>query len=45
MGGTEKSLVDKYKNIINDWHYNASCTLISLAVLDLETFQRSIFVA
>jgi hypothetical protein len=37
--------MDKYKEIMNDWNYNTSCTLTSLPVLDLENFKRLIFVA
>jgi hypothetical protein len=44
MEGTEKPHVDKYKEITNDWNYDASCTLTSLPVWDLEHFKRLIFV-
>jgi hypothetical protein len=27
--------MDKYKEITNDWNYNARCTLTPLTVLDL----------
>jgi hypothetical protein len=45
MEGTEKPYVDKYKEITNDWNYDASCTLTSLPVSDLENFMHLIFVA
>jgi hypothetical protein len=37
--------VDKYKKITNEQNYDASCTLTSLPVLDLESFKHLIFVA
>jgi hypothetical protein len=37
--------MDKYKEITNDWDYDASCMLTSLPVWDLENFKRLIFVA
>jgi hypothetical protein len=37
--------MDKYKGITNDWNYEASCTLNSLPVLDLEYLKWLIFVA
>jgi hypothetical protein len=43
--GIEKSHTDKYKRIMNDWNYDASCTITSLPVSDLENFKRLIFVA
>jgi hypothetical protein len=44
MEGSEKPHVDKYKEMTNDWNYNASCTQTSLLVLDIENFQHLIFV-
>jgi hypothetical protein len=44
MEGIEKPHTDKYKEITNDWNYDASCTLTSLPVWDLENFKRLIFV-
>jgi hypothetical protein len=35
----------KHKEITNDWNYNASCTLTSLPVWDLENFKHFVFVA
>jgi hypothetical protein len=43
--GTEKPHMDKYKEITNDWNYDAGCTLASLPVSDSEHFMRYIFVA
>jgi hypothetical protein len=37
--------MDKYKEIMNDWNYNASYTLASLPVSDLENFKCLIFIA
>jgi hypothetical protein len=34
----------KYKAITNDRNYDASCTLTSLPVWDLENFKRLVFV-
>jgi hypothetical protein len=34
----------KYKAITNDWNYDASCTLTSLPVWDLENLKRLVFV-
>jgi hypothetical protein len=34
MGSTEKPHMDKYKEIMNDWVYDATCTLTSLPVLE-----------
>jgi hypothetical protein len=45
MEGGEKPHTFKYKEIKNDWNYDASCTLISLPVRDLENFKCLIFVA
>jgi hypothetical protein len=45
MEGTEKPHMDEYKEDTNDWNYDANCTLTSLPVSDLETFQGLIFVA
>jgi hypothetical protein len=44
MEGIEKPHTDKYKEITNNWNYDASCTAASLPVWDLENFQRLIFV-
>jgi hypothetical protein len=44
MEGIEKPHTDKYKEITNGWNYDASCTLTSLPVWDLENFKRLIFV-
>jgi hypothetical protein len=35
---------DKYKEIINDFNYDATCTLMLLPVWDLENFEHLIFV-
>jgi hypothetical protein len=45
MEGIGKPHTDKYKEITNDWNYDASCTLTSLLLWDLEKFNRLIFVA
>jgi hypothetical protein len=45
MEGRAKPHVDKYKENTNDWNYDASCSLTSLPVWDLENFKRLIFVA
>jgi hypothetical protein len=45
MGSREKPRMDKYKEITNDWNYDASCTLTSLPVWVLDNFRRLIFVA
>jgi hypothetical protein len=45
MEGIEKPRMDKYKEITNDWNYEASCMLTSLLVWDLENFKCLIFVA
>jgi hypothetical protein len=44
MEGIEKPLTEKYKGITNNWNYDASCTLTSLPVWDLENFKPLIFV-
>jgi hypothetical protein len=44
MEGTEKPLMYKYKEITNGWNYDASCTLTSLPVWDLENFKCLVFV-
>jgi hypothetical protein len=44
MEGIEKSHMDKYKEITNNWNYDASCMETSLPVWDLENFKRLIFV-
>jgi hypothetical protein len=43
MEGREKPHVVKYKEIMNDLNYDASCTLTSLPVFDLENFKCFIF--
>jgi hypothetical protein len=45
MEGIEKPHTDKYKEITNNWNYDARCTLTSLPVQDLEHFKSFIFVA
>jgi hypothetical protein len=45
MEGIEKPHTDKYKEITNNWNYDASCTVTSLPVWDSENFKRLIFVA
>jgi hypothetical protein len=45
MEGREKSHIGKYKEIMDDRNYNASCMLTSLQVWDLENFKSLIFVA
>jgi hypothetical protein len=45
MEGREKPHTGKYTEITNDWNYDASCTLTSLPVWDLENFKLLIFVA
>jgi hypothetical protein len=44
MERREKPHMVKYKAITNDWNYDASCTLTSLTVWDLENFKRLVFV-
>jgi hypothetical protein len=44
MEGIEKPHTDKYKEITNNLNYDASCTVASLPVWDLEHFKRLIFV-
>jgi hypothetical protein len=44
MAGKEKPRMVKYKAITNDWNYDASCTLTSLPVWDLENFNLLVFV-
>jgi hypothetical protein len=44
MEGIEKQHTDKYKEIMNNWNYDAGCTLTSLPVWDLQNFKRLIFV-
>jgi hypothetical protein len=44
MEGIDKLHTGKYKEITNDSNYDASCTLKSLPVWDLENFKRLIFV-
>jgi hypothetical protein len=45
MEGREKPHVEKYKEIMNDWNYDASATLTSLLVSDLENNECLIFTA
>lgn len=47
MEGTENPHMDEYKEVMNDWNYDASYVLmlISLPVLDFEKFKCLIFVA
>jgi hypothetical protein len=42
MEGREKSHVDKYKEILNEWNYGDSCMLTSLLVLDLIFVAQSV---
>jgi hypothetical protein len=44
MEGIENPHTDKYKEITNNWNYDAGCTLTSLPVWDLQNFKRLIFV-
>jgi hypothetical protein len=44
MEGIDKPHTGKYKEITNDLNYDASCTLTSLTVWDLENFKHLIFV-
>jgi hypothetical protein len=44
MEGRENPHMVKYKAITNDWNYDASCTLTSLLVWDLENFKCLVFV-
>jgi hypothetical protein len=44
MEGIEKPHMGKYKEITNDWNYDASCTFTSLLVWDLENLKRLVFV-
>jgi hypothetical protein len=34
MEGRKKAHTDKYKEITNDWNYDAKCTVTSLPVWD-----------
>jgi hypothetical protein len=45
MEGREQPHADKDKEITNDWNFDASCTLTSLPVWNLENFKRLISVA
>jgi hypothetical protein len=45
MEGREKPQTKNYKEVKNDWIYDASCMLTSLPVWDLENLKRLIFVA
>jgi hypothetical protein len=44
MEGREKPHTGKYKAITNEWNYDASCTLTSLPVWDLENLKRLVLV-
>jgi hypothetical protein len=44
MERIEKPRTDKYKEITNNWNYDASCMLTSLSVWDFENVKRLIFV-
>jgi hypothetical protein len=44
MEGIEKPHTDKYKELTNNWNYDANCKLTSLPVWDFENFKRLIFV-
>jgi hypothetical protein len=44
MEGIDKPHTGKYKEIMNYSNYDASCTLTSLPVWDLENFKRLIFI-
>jgi hypothetical protein len=44
MEGIEKPHMDKYKEITNNWNYDASCTVTSLPIWDLENLKRLIFI-
>jgi hypothetical protein len=39
MEGSKKLHMDRYKEIVNDWNYDASCMLTSLPGLGLRKFQ------
>lgn len=41
MEGREKSYMDKYKKTMNDFNYEASCTLTSLLVFVLKIVSSS----
>jgi hypothetical protein len=41
MEGSEKLHMNKYKEIKNDWNYDAIYTLASLPVWDLENFKHN----
>jgi hypothetical protein len=45
MEGIETPHMDKYKEIKNDWNYDASCMLTSLLLWDLENFKCLDFIA
>jgi hypothetical protein len=44
MEGIEKPHTDKYKEITNNYNYDASCTVASIPIWDLENFKHLIFV-
>jgi hypothetical protein len=44
MEGIGKPHTSKYNEITNNWNYDASCTLTSLPVWDLENFRCLVFV-
>jgi hypothetical protein len=43
MENTEKPLMNKHKEIMKDWNYDATCTHTSLPVSDLENLKCLIF--
>jgi hypothetical protein len=40
MEGREKPHTDKYKKIMNDYNYDASCTLRSLGMMFIPSFHE-----
>jgi hypothetical protein len=44
MKGIEKKHTDKYKEITNDWNYDANSALTSLPVWNLENIKRLVSV-
>jgi hypothetical protein len=44
MEGIDKPHTGRYKEITDNWNYDASCTVASLPVWDFENFKRLIFV-
>jgi hypothetical protein len=43
--GIEKPHMDQYREITNDWNYEASCMLMALLVWDLGNSKCLVFVA